>query len=57
VYDSLADAYVADGQLELALQYSEKALKVLGENPPANANLARLIRESAEGKLRKLRPQ
>ncbi len=55
VYDSLGDAYLADGQHELALQYSEKALKVLEENPPANADFSRLVRESAEGKLRKLR--
>ncbi len=57
VYDSLGDAYVADGQRELALQYSEKALKVLDQNPPANADFARLIRESSEDKLRKLRHQ
>ena len=57
VYDSLGDAYVADGQLELALQYSERALKVLDQNPPANADFARLIRESSEDKLRKLRHQ
>jgi len=55
VYDSLGDAYSADAQPELALQYSEKALKVLEENPPANADLSRLIRESAEAKLLKLR--
>ncbi len=57
VYDSLGDAYLADGQNELALQYSEKTLKVLEENPPANADFSRAIRESAETKLRKLRRQ
>ncbi len=57
VYDSIGDAYLADDQDELALQYSEKALKVLEGNPPANADFARLIRESVEGKLRKLRHQ
>jgi dienelactone hydrolase len=55
VYDSLGDAYLADHQDNLALQYSEKALKILEENPPANADFARLVRESAEGKLRRLR--
>ena len=57
VYDSLGDAYLADGQHELALQYSEKALKVLEENPPANADLNRAIRESAESMRRRLRHQ
>jgi dienelactone hydrolase len=57
VYDSLGDAYLADHQDNLALQYSEKALKILEENPPANADFARLVRESAEGKLRRLRHQ
>ncbi|HYL68823.1 MAG TPA: alpha/beta fold hydrolase, partial [Candidatus Limnocylindria bacterium] len=37
VYDSLGDAYLADHQNELALQYSEKALKVLAEYPAENA--------------------
>ena len=57
VYDSLGDAYLADHQDELALQYSEKALRILEENPPANADFGRLIRESVEGKLSKLRHQ
>lgn len=57
VYDSLGDAYLADHQDELALQYSEKTLKVLAENPPADAARAQAIRESAEGKLQKLRSQ
>lgn len=56
VYDSLGDAYLADHQNELAIQYSEKALKMLAEYPP-DGNLGPLIRESAEGKLRKLKAQ
>ena len=55
VYDSLADAYLAGQPDDLALQFSEKALKLLEENPPANADFARLIRESSEARLRKLR--
>ena len=55
VYDSLADAYLADHQDEIALQYSEKALKILQENPPANADFGKLIRESSEARLRRLR--
>jgi pimeloyl-ACP methyl ester carboxylesterase len=57
VYDSLGDAYLADHQNELALQYSEKALKMLAENPQGNAGGMQGIRQSAEDKIRKLKPQ
>ncbi|MGB0034890.1 MAG: alpha/beta hydrolase, partial [Candidatus Acidiferrales bacterium] len=56
VYDSLGDAYMADHQNELAIQYSEKALKMLAEHPD-DPNFDQQIRESAEGKLRKLKTQ
>jgi dienelactone hydrolase len=55
VYDSLADAYVAAAQPEPAIQYSEKALEILRANPPADADRAKAIRQSAEQKLRQLR--
>ena len=55
VYDSLADGYVAAGNRELAIQYSEKALETLRTNPPANAQYADAVRQSAEQKLRNLR--
>jgi dienelactone hydrolase len=57
VYDSLGDAYLADHQNGLALEYSEKALKVLAEHPQENAGMAGGIRQSAEGKIRKLKAQ
>jgi dienelactone hydrolase len=57
VYDSLGDAYLADHQDALALQFSEKALKVLAENPPPDPARAQAIRESAEGKMKQLRPK
>jgi pimeloyl-ACP methyl ester carboxylesterase len=57
VYDSLGDAYLTDHQNELALQYSERALKVLAEHPGANAAFAQGIRQSAEDKIHKLKPQ
>ncbi|SRR5713101_6899447 len=57
VYDSLGDAYLADHQNELALQYSEKALKMLAENPQGNAGGMQGIRQSAEDKIHKLKPQ
>ena len=56
VYDSLADAYLADHQDKLALQYSQKCLEVLKENPPADEVLAKNVRESAEAKIKKLKP-
>jgi pimeloyl-ACP methyl ester carboxylesterase len=57
VYDGLGDAYLADHQNELALQYSEKALKMLAENPQGNAGGMQGIRQSAEDKIHKLKPQ
>jgi len=57
VYDSLGDAYLADQQNELALQYSERALKVLAENPQGNAGGMQGIRQSAEDKIHRLKPQ
>ena len=53
-YDSLADAYLANGQNELALRMSEKALELL---PKDRSNDARknAIRESAEQKIAKLK--
>jgi dienelactone hydrolase len=57
VYDSLGDAYLADHQNDLAIQYSQKALKILAEDPPADEARPKVIRESAEDKLRQLQPK
>lgn len=57
VYDSLGDAYMADGQKELAIQYSEKAIKMLPQDHSIDEARAKLIRESAEDKLHKLQPK
>jgi dienelactone hydrolase len=54
VYDSLGDAYLADHQNEPALQYSQKAIETLKQNPPANEALANAIRQSAEAKIQKI---
>jgi dienelactone hydrolase len=54
VYDSLADAYLANHQNKLALAYAEKCLQVLAENPPADAERAKAIRATAEERIRKL---
>lgn len=55
VYDSLADAYVAAGERELAIRFSEKALEMLRSNPPQTVQTADAIRQSAEQKLGRLR--
>lgn len=53
-YDSLSDAYLADGQRELAREYAEKTLQAL----PAGDDLAdpflRAVRDSAKAKLDQL---
>jgi len=53
-YDSLGDAYAADGQNNLAVQAAKKALELL---PADKSNEARkkAIKESAEQKLEKLK--
>jgi dienelactone hydrolase len=53
-YDSLGDAYLANGQNELALRMSEKALEVLPKDPASDAR-KKAIRESAEAKIAKLK--
>ena len=54
-YDSLADAYVADGQTELAIENAEKTLKVLEADSKTTEQQRKLIREAAEQKLKQLR--
>jgi dienelactone hydrolase len=54
VYDSLSDAYLADGQTDLARENAEKALAVLPTDPTANEPRRAAIRASAEGKLKQL---
>jgi dienelactone hydrolase len=53
-YDSLADAYLAAGQNELALRMSEKALELLPKDR-STEDRKKAIRESAEQKIRKLK--
>jgi len=55
-YDSLGDAYLADGQNELALQASQKAVELL-PGDPIDENFKKLIRQSAEDKIAKLKAQ
>ncbi len=57
VYDSLADAYEADGNRELAIQNAEKALEKLSTDSNLNEQLRNGIRDSATAKLRRLKQQ
>lgn len=52
-YDSLGDAYLADGQKELALQASKKAIEMLA-NDTVPEDRKKLIQQSAEQKIAQL---
>jgi dienelactone hydrolase len=54
VYDSLSDAYLADGQKDLARQNAQKALELLASDTVDNAARRDDIRASVEQKLRLL---
>lgn len=53
-YDSLSDAYLSDGQKELARQNAKKALELLPSDTTDNEQLRNGIRASAEQKLKQL---
>jgi hypothetical protein len=55
VYDSLSDAYLADGNQEKALAMAEKALAALDKDTQAPEAFKQQIRESAEGKIKQLK--
>jgi tetratricopeptide (TPR) repeat protein len=54
VYDSLSDAYLADGQKDLARQNAQKAVELLASDTTDNAARQDDIRQSAEQKLKQL---
>ena len=54
VYDSLGDAYLADGQPDLARENAEKALAMLSSDTSIDDARRAGIRASAEGKLKQL---
>lgn len=56
VYDSLADAYVAAGEKDLARQNSQKALELLASDTTDPQQRRDAIKASAEGKLKQLGP-
>ena len=55
VYDSLGDAYLADGQNDLAQQNAQKAIELLAHDTTDPEDRRKAIRESAEQKLKQLR--
>jgi dienelactone hydrolase len=56
-YDSVSDAYLADGQKDLALQNAKRAVELLA-NDTVDGELRRNdIRESAEQKIKQLTPE
>jgi len=54
VYDSLSDAYLADGQKDLARQNAKKALELLASDTADPPDRRKAIKESAEQKLKQL---
>ena len=54
VYDSLSDAYLADGQKDLARQSAQKALEFLPSDTTDPEDRRKRIKESAEQKLKQL---
>jgi dienelactone hydrolase len=54
VYDSLSDAYLADGQKELALQNAKKAIVLLASDTRDPEDRRKGIKDSAEEKIRQL---
>jgi dienelactone hydrolase len=53
-FDSLSDAYLADGQKDLALQNAKRALELLANDVTDNEQRRNAIRDSAERKLKQL---
>jgi|SRR5581483_5945294 len=52
VYDSLADAYVANNQPDLAVQFARRALELLDKDPSLTEARREAIRQSADQKLK-----
>jgi hypothetical protein len=54
VYDSLSDAYLADGQKDLALNNAKRALELLSSDTTDNEQRRNAIKASAAQKLKQL---
>jgi tetratricopeptide (TPR) repeat protein len=57
VYDSLGDAYEANGNKELAIQNAEKTLELLAKDTTLDEAAKAPIRSSATGKIQRLKEQ
>ena len=57
VYDSLSDAYLADGQKDLARQNAKRALELLPSDTTDAEDQRKGIRDSSEQKLKQLGDQ
>ena len=54
VYDSLSDAYLADGQKDLARENAKKALEILPTDTSISEEYRKGMKENAENKLKQL---
>lgn len=54
VYDSLSDAYLANGQRDLSRQNAKKAIELLSSDKSYNEQVRNLIKANAEQKLQEL---
>jgi dienelactone hydrolase len=54
VYDSMSDAYLADGQKDMALQNAKRAVELLAKDTADNEERRNGIRENAEQKIKQL---
>ena len=54
-YDSLSDAYLADGNNDEALRLAEKTLEMLAKDTQAPDEFKQQVRESAEAKIKQLK--
>ena len=54
-YDSLSDAYLADGNTAEALKFAERALEKLAGDTQAPEEFKQQVRASAEGKIKQLK--
>jgi dienelactone hydrolase len=54
-WDSLGDAYLADGQRDKAREASERSLKLVDSDPDEPEDQRKLIRDSAQGRLDRLK--
>ena len=56
-YDSLSDAYLAEGNKVEALKYAERALALLANDTRLPEDVKKLVRDSAQKKVEQLKKQ